>query len=198
MQDQNAVRNNKTMGSNHTILEQCKNCVEKDKQLKILIQQGHIQRGLVTETLNEVKKLKEMILNGVTESKNERTSFFQNENLDFPIKTDIEFEKFEEYLQDEDNFSKALQEISKLGGRNAYDFIKRAFQLILSNDQALKYSWKGMKGNRKFNDTRLATLLLRATDVTRLADSQKTSECAIQTWLRRASDRKATVLNKTF
>ncbi|XP_050515850.1 THAP domain-containing protein 2 isoform X3 [Diabrotica virgifera virgifera] len=91
-----------------------------------------------------------------------------------------------------------LQEISKLGGRNAYDFIKRAFQLILSNDQALKYSWKGMKGNRKFNDTRLATLLLRAADVTGLADSQKTSECAIQTWLRRASDRKATVLNKTF
>lgn len=55
-------------------------------------------------------------------------------------------------------FQRQIQ--SKIGGTNVYDHVKRMMQLIISNQQALKYSWHGLKGNRKFKDTITAKLLL--------------------------------------
>ncbi|XP_050518306.1 uncharacterized protein LOC126892713 isoform X1 [Diabrotica virgifera virgifera] len=67
---------------------------------------------------------------------------------------------FEEYLQDSTNFNNAVSELVKVGGSKAYDFVSRVGKLIITNEQALKYSWLGQKGKQKFCDTRIANLII--------------------------------------
>ncbi|XP_050518307.1 uncharacterized protein LOC126892713 isoform X2 [Diabrotica virgifera virgifera] len=103
---------------------------------------------------------------------------------------------FEEYLQDSTNFNNAVSELVKVGGSKAYDFVSRVGKLIITNEQALKYSWLGQKGKQKFCDTRIANLIIEALIATNLAKTTKEAQSAIQLWLRRAFDRNNYKINK--
>ncbi|CAH0562793.1 unnamed protein product [Brassicogethes aeneus] len=111
---------------------------DKDKQIKTLIQQNHILRGLITDTLHEVKEIKQIMLNGnAKENKNRKTSLFQNEQIKFPIGEDEDFQKLESLLENEEEFLNANEErfqrawlfnLARLKGRMN---VRRLAQLLL-------------------------------------------------------------------
>ncbi|CAH2012318.1 unnamed protein product [Acanthoscelides obtectus] len=138
---------------------QCKSCSEKDKIFKVLVQQGHILRGLVTETLAEVKQLKDELV-AKKQTSNTTKSFFTSISLNFPLSSDEDVLLFENYLADTSNFNNAVAELVKIGGIKSYDFVARVAKLILSNELAMKYSWLGRKGKRKFSNMKIADLLI--------------------------------------
>ncbi|CAH1983586.1 unnamed protein product [Acanthoscelides obtectus] len=76
-------------------------CKSKDKIFKVLVQQGHILRGLVTETLAEVKQLKDELVANTTKS------FFTSISLNFPLSSNEDVLLFENYLADTSNFNNA-------------------------------------------------------------------------------------------
>ncbi|XP_050501730.1 uncharacterized protein LOC126881488 isoform X1 [Diabrotica virgifera virgifera] len=170
----------------------CQNiqCVEKDKMLKTLIQQGHILRGLVTETLAEVRVFRKEFKQYHTTTNETDTGhkFFQSYSM--PIKNEEEFSIIEEALENKETLLNTITEVSKLGGATVYDFVRRAMILILTNEFANEYSWLGRKGKKPFHTTNIAKMVIRAAEVAGLTKSQKETEVSIQTWLRRASDRR--------
>ncbi|KAK5640180.1 hypothetical protein RI129_010991 [Pyrocoelia pectoralis] len=169
-----------------------------NKNLKSLMQQNHILRNLMADTLSEVKEIKNLLLverSQVRQHKKGKT-FFNSPGINFPINSDEELQLLENLLENEEVLENAAGELSELGGSCVYDFIKRTLTLILTNDQALKYSWLGRKGKRIFKDLNLSKLLIQSVEKSGLAKTQKDSEIALQSWLRRASDRKATLLKK--
>lgn len=50
--------------------------------------------------------------------------------------------------------------MSRVGGNNPYDFIKRNCTRTLSNELAEKYSWLGQKQKRKFSNLKFSVLLI--------------------------------------
>lgn len=53
-----------------------------------------------------------------------------------------------------------ILEASKVGGKNAYKFIKRNLSQILTNELAATYSWLGKKNKRVFRVLKLSQLLI--------------------------------------
>lgn len=53
-----------------------------------------------------------------------------------------------------------ILEASKVGGKNAYEFVKRNLSQILTNELAAKYSWLGKKNKRVFQILKLSQLLI--------------------------------------
>jgi len=49
---------------------------------------------------------------------------------------------------------------SKVGGKSAYEFVKRILSQILTNELAAKYSWLGRKNKRIFHTLKLSQLLI--------------------------------------
>ncbi|CAH1998071.1 unnamed protein product [Acanthoscelides obtectus] len=82
-------------------------CKLKDKIFEVLVQQGHILRGLVTETLAEVKQLKDELV-AKKQTSNTTKSFFSSISLNFPLSSDEDVLLFENYLADTSNFNNAV------------------------------------------------------------------------------------------
>ncbi|XP_050308331.1 uncharacterized protein LOC126744811 isoform X2 [Anthonomus grandis grandis] len=149
----------------------------------------------MTDVLTEVMELRrELIL--IKKEPTARNSLFNAIPVSFPISSDEDMAILEEYLTESIDFHNAVLELAKIGGSRPYDFISRVATLLISNEQALKYSWLGRKGKRIFSDTRVANLLIEALSATSLANTRKEAETAIQLWLRRAFDRKNNKFNK--
>lgn len=53
-----------------------------------------------------------------------------------------------------------ILEVSKVGGKNAYEFVKRNLSQILTNELAAKYSWLGKKNKRVFRILKLSQLII--------------------------------------
>lgn len=53
-----------------------------------------------------------------------------------------------------------VKEVSRVGGKNPYEFVKRNCTRLLTNELAEKYSWLGAKQKRKFCHLKLADLLI--------------------------------------
>lgn len=51
--------------------------------------------------------------------------------------------------------------MEKKGGDNPHDLIYKALSAIIPNEIAVKYSYTGQKGNKKFNGTALCTCVVR-------------------------------------
>ncbi|KAF5276947.1 hypothetical protein FQR65_LT16127 [Abscondita terminalis] len=81
-------------------------------------------------------------------------SIFQKFN--FPLQNDGDLKEFEQYLEDANDFAKAVDELSRIGGANAYDFTKRTMSKLLSNKLACEFSWLGLKKNKSLENYELA------------------------------------------
>ncbi|CAH0552793.1 unnamed protein product [Brassicogethes aeneus] len=175
-------------------LHQCSNCDNKD--LKTIIQQNHVLRGMLTDVLQEVKLLREQKENQNINDQEIKNSIFKCPGITFPINTDDEFEILENYLSVESDFESAVVELSKIGGSSPYDLIKRIMTLLVSNNQTLKYSWLGRKGKKAFNKSKIAAALIKSVQKSGIGKDNKEVEVAIQAWLRRASDRRLLLAKK--
>ncbi|KAK4882254.1 hypothetical protein RN001_005573 [Aquatica leii] len=80
-------------------------------------------------------------------------------------------------------------EISKIGGCNVPEFIKRVLPKILSNEVASCYSWFGLKKKKIFGKLLLSQVIIRAGLHIFQTETSKSIEEAIKNWLRRAKER---------
>ncbi|KAF5300816.1 hypothetical protein FQR65_LT19309 [Abscondita terminalis] len=115
-------RNDFEQPSTSGINVQCGKCDEKDKNFKLLLQQNHILRGIITDTLQEVKEIKKILVErGHSMERPKEKLFFKSPGINFPINSDEEFQRLEDILQDEEFFENSALELSELGGTSTYD-----------------------------------------------------------------------------
>ncbi|XP_025830045.1 uncharacterized protein LOC108744733 [Agrilus planipennis] len=115
--------------------------------------------------------------------------FFQN--FQMPIQTEEDLVRVEKFLENEVNFKLSAQKIARIGGHTPYEFVKRVFTKILSDDISVKYSWLGAKKKEVFSHLHLSRLIINAAGLNQATSScsSKDLEEAIKNYLRRAKER---------
>ncbi|KAJ8909775.1 hypothetical protein NQ315_014453 [Exocentrus adspersus] len=68
--------------------------------------------------------------------------------------------------------------------------------MLISNQLASSFSWYGRKKKNVFKDTLLAKLIIAAAEKAIKTNTNRDTEVAIQTWLRRAEERRQSQLRK--
>ncbi|XP_076234997.1 uncharacterized protein LOC143179588 isoform X1 [Calliopsis andreniformis] len=174
----------------------CQNYAGKNSNYKVLLEQNHLIRGLLTDVLHEIGEIKNMLKETGNKSQDKPTFFTKYSELGFPLNTKEALLRLEIILNDVADFEDAVQELAKIGGNNNYEFVKRVFNCLMTNDLALEYSWLGRKGKKEFHSLKTSNLMLCAAEKANVARNRRQTEVSIQTWLRRVSDRRATVSKK--
>ncbi|KAM0730284.1 hypothetical protein ACS0PU_004161 [Formica fusca] len=155
--------------------------------------QNYLIRSVVTDILSEVKEIKLQLKNNSqqtnTKEKEQIISIFNNKDLNFPLKTEEDLQTVELILENDDEITKAINELQQIGGNNGYEFIRRALSMILTNEVADKYSFFGRKKKKSFCNLNICKLLIRASKKGGYCQTTKESEKYIQGWLRRAAER---------
>ncbi|CAL1681096.1 unnamed protein product [Lasius platythorax] len=180
----------------------CKHCpIHKDLQnnndsvtyFKEIIRQQHLFKAEIWQQSDNIRDIKNAIenlhhTNGNNAVDNTRQrSIFSSCNI--PIQNERQLEQVEEFFKIDENFDTSILEASKVGGKNAYEFIKRNLSQILTNELAAKYSWLGKKNKRVFRVLKLSQLLIAAGEKLNATFTKKEIEEAIQKWLKRAKER---------
>ncbi|KAG5872778.1 hypothetical protein JTB14_008827 [Gonioctena quinquepunctata] len=75
-------------------------------------------------------------------------------------------------------------------------FVKRVLSSSLTNEIALQNSWLGRKDKLNFSKLYLAKVIINAAEKADISHNITATERAIQIWLKRASDRKNSAINK--
>ncbi|KAK4878777.1 hypothetical protein RN001_011283 [Aquatica leii] len=142
------------------------------------------QRDALT-LLKDLRKDVSIMVNNNKQLKMNKSSFFEDSKIKLPIDKNHDFEELESFFSSEDN----VLELSKVGGSTIYDFIKRCLGLLMTNSQALCFSWMGLKGKRKFKNLNISKVVIKSAERSGLSKDNKEIEVAVQLWLRKASDR---------
>ncbi|CAH1154921.1 unnamed protein product [Phaedon cochleariae] len=111
--------------------------------------------------------------------------------FEFPLSTIEVLTSFEEFLSDEENMKKSITELSKVGGDNPNDFMKRAMTKLMTPKLAAEYSWVGLKKKKIFSKMHISHLLIRSAQQNGKTSSFtiKELEDGIKKVLRRANER---------
>lgn len=113
-------------------------------------------------------------------------NFFQR--FEFPVKEEQTLVDVNNYLQDDMQFKQAVHQMTKLGGKDIYDFIRRCFQETFSDCLSRHYTYDGTKNKLMFKNQKLCLLFIAAAQQHNGADHRSIQE-AIRKWLRRANER---------
>ncbi|XP_076295397.1 uncharacterized protein LOC143216335 isoform X2 [Lasioglossum baleicum] len=161
------------------------NSTRLENYCKTILEQQHLLHNLLTEVLSRVERLEEKFNH--YSAPGSRSIFDQN--IVFPINCEQELQKFETYLQDENNFRDAINELAALGGKSNYHFVKRVMTCLITNKFATGYSWLGRKGKKVFNTLKVAKIIIDAATISGLSKTKNETEISMQSWLRRAFER---------
>ncbi|XP_019884176.2 uncharacterized protein LOC105254819 isoform X2 [Camponotus floridanus] len=163
------------------------------KTAKNLVAQNYLIRSIVIDILSEVKEIKLQLKTNSqetsTKEKEEIISIFNNKDVHFPLKTEKDLQTVELILENDDEITKAMNELIQIGGNNGYEFIRRALSMMLTNEIADKYSFFGRKKKKSFCNLNICKLLISASQKGRYCETTKEAEKFIQGWLRRAAER---------
>ncbi|XP_029170533.1 uncharacterized protein LOC114940175 isoform X2 [Nylanderia fulva] len=177
------IQNNKTedVVDNKIVLQYFK---------EIIRQQSYFKTQL-WQIADDLKDMKNELLQQVHQRPNvteREESIFSFPHLPFNSVEDLE-EHVEQFLNQPNKFEISVKEVSRVGGKNPYEFIKRNCTRLLTNELAEKYSWLGAKQKRKFCHLKLADLLIVSGQDSNSEYNKKVLEEAVQKWLRRAKER---------
>ncbi|KAK4880951.1 hypothetical protein RN001_004270 [Aquatica leii] len=160
--------------------------------LQKLVKRTNLLTEMLGDALTLLKDLRKdvsIMVNNNKQLEMNKSSFFEDCKIKLPIDNNHDFEELESFFSNEDNVNKAVLELSKVGGSTIYDFIKRCLGLLMTNSQALCFSWMGLKGKRKFKNLNISKVVIKSAERSGLFKDNKEIEVAVQLWLRRASDR---------
>ncbi|XP_076664744.1 uncharacterized protein LOC143367026 [Andrena cerasifolii] len=174
----------------------CFECGEKNKYLETIVIQTHLIRSLVVDTLQEIKNLRKELQTGRNGRENNSSFFSKYPKLQFPLNSLEDLEELEDILKNEEDFADGVNELANFGGSDNYNFVKRTLSSLITDDVALLFSWLGRKGKKDFHNLTLARLIICAAEKSRMSDGRKETETSIQSWLKRASDRKSSLSKK--
>ncbi|XP_074040012.1 uncharacterized protein [Leptinotarsa decemlineata] len=66
------------------------------------------------------------------------------------LRTEEDLNLFEDFLQNKENISEVVKELSVIGGTNFKVMVKRLMQRVLHDELAILYSWIGFKQKKTF------------------------------------------------
>ncbi|CAG9822091.1 unnamed protein product [Phaedon cochleariae] len=163
----------------------------EDKNLKQIVSQNHVMRGIASEVLGAIHVFKNMLMNYTIQPREkENTSMFiRYPTLNFPMDTVDEMEKFDYIMANENDSSESIDELSKYGGTICYNFVKRILTISITNNLARQYSFYGRKGKRSFHLSSLSKIVVRAAEKAGVSKNYKEAESAVQSWLKRSVER---------
>ncbi|KAG5881922.1 hypothetical protein JTB14_038444 [Gonioctena quinquepunctata] len=86
---------------------------------------------------------------------------------------------------------KSITELSRIGGDNANEFMKRAMSKLITHKLAAEFSWVGLKKKKIFSKMYISNLLIRSAQQNgkSSASTIKEMEDGIRKVLRRAAER---------
>ncbi|KAF5275147.1 hypothetical protein FQR65_LT16767 [Abscondita terminalis] len=109
--------------------------------------------------------------------------------FDLPIENEERLQEFESHLTKEKNLNDVIDEISKIGGKNVQEFVKRTMSRIISNEVGSQYSWIGLKQKKNFSKLLVVQAIIRAGLILFKNENSKSFEESIKNWLRRSKER---------
>ncbi|CAH1105061.1 unnamed protein product [Psylliodes chrysocephalus] len=108
--------------------------------------------------------------------------------LALPCESPAGLTELNKHLENEENFKIAVTEIFQIGGKDSYDFVRRAMSRIITNGLAAQYSCLGRRNKCSFYTSKVDKLVIEAALRLEKGD-QKTIESNISAWLRRSTER---------
>uniref|UniRef100_A0A1Y1K0U2 DUF4806 domain-containing protein n=2 Tax=Photinus pyralis TaxID=7054 RepID=A0A1Y1K0U2_PHOPY len=176
------------MGTSSTRdLEGCA-CIKLQKEI---LRQQHLLKGMMSDLFEEIRTIKSQQV----ENNPPTSSIFVEVHL--PANTHPELADLEEYLKIDEKFQSTVKEMSIIGGRNIYDFIKRVISRFVTDSLASHYSYCGLRNKDSFS--KLTTCQMVIESAKRSPDFQqitvKEIEECLKKWLRRAKERSTSKKN---
>ncbi|KAB0790614.1 hypothetical protein PPYR_14981, partial [Photinus pyralis] len=171
------IRSKSTTCSCTCQLHQSKN----ENMLREILRQLTTMKASLLQFNEDVQKL-----HGNKTKEFYRENFLNNFHL--PINGEMELKELDSYLKSDINFKGTVEDISRIGGSNIYDFVRRSLSVLITDEVAKEYSYYGVKKKKIFKSLRLCDLLLEAAAISNLKSDKKATE-AIKKWLRRAKER---------
>ncbi|CAG9814693.1 unnamed protein product [Phaedon cochleariae] len=185
------IHNKKDIEALSVMKEDIKTIVSDN--FKYLSRKQNMITTMIFDLVNEVRKISEEMKSignqGVFNKADteDYTSLFKN--VDLPIDCAEKMKQFEEFLSEEKYFIASIHEISRIGEGSPYEFARRVFGRLLTNEMAVQYTWLGTKEKEALVKTKLADVLLKAFEKCIASWDVKQAEDAIKKYLRRARER---------
>ncbi|XP_050316151.1 uncharacterized protein LOC126750552 isoform X2 [Anthonomus grandis grandis] len=145
--------------------------------------------NIINIKINDLETTIENLKNNSNIPENEEMLFEDFINL-FPL--DMEkLNTLENVLLNQNEMKKLTKYLSRVGGSDVSEIVKRLMYKIFTNELGTLFSWDGAKGKLKFKNLRIATVIL---DTVRNNPSTKDSTEAdviihVKKWLVRAKER---------
>ncbi|XP_077540832.1 uncharacterized protein LOC144153061 isoform X2 [Haemaphysalis longicornis] len=112
------------------------------------------------------------------------------EVLEQPFQNIEDFENFDAGLGTNGQLKTSLvHQLAGLGGSAAAPATRRILEAIMSQRVAVRYSWLGQKGKKKFSVLNVASLIIKAVKQNFADAKQAEIEAVIKTWLRHSGEK---------
>ncbi|KAJ8914155.1 hypothetical protein NQ315_016234 [Exocentrus adspersus] len=133
---------------------QCSCCPahKQGEAIKSILYQHQYMRGMLTDILDELRKTSP---NQVLES---TESLFKEFML--PLNSEEDLTKLHNFLNVERNFTEAVREIKRIGGKDCQEIVKRSMNFFISSQLAAGYSWSGRRQKESFKDFPIVKLII--------------------------------------
>ncbi|KAF5308420.1 hypothetical protein FQR65_LT18155 [Abscondita terminalis] len=79
--------------------------------------------------------------------------------LDLPATSKENLSCLEDYLNNGENFERAVLELQLIGGGTLYDFVKRMLSRLITNELAAQFSFFGLRTKEKFSQLKVPELI---------------------------------------
>ncbi|CAG9864802.1 unnamed protein product, partial [Phyllotreta striolata] len=97
--------------------------------------------------------------------------------------------KFEEWIEDEENYRITVTEFQRIGGQNYAQTTRKIMYKMISNEVAIMFSWDGLKKKASFKCLKLAKAILEAMKIQYMEVSESNIVDVIKTFLVKAKER---------
>ncbi|CAH1102525.1 unnamed protein product [Psylliodes chrysocephalus] len=111
--------------------------------------------------------------------------FYEN----IPIKTVEQLEEIERWLDNKENCMAVVRELSRIGGINLGQTVRKILYRVLSNEMANTFSWDGMKQKNAFKNLNSARAILEAVKMCYPLSKEIDIILVIKSWLVKAKER---------
>ncbi|KAK5647964.1 hypothetical protein RI129_002856 [Pyrocoelia pectoralis] len=177
-------------GSNDS--SKCLCCPVHSEGIKVYLQQAIKKINLVQASINQLAKdmqeLKKQNMFTEVNHQKPNESLFIKQNL--PATTKETLNHLEDYLNNVDNFERAVSELHLIGGATLYDFVKRMLSGLITDKLAAQFSFYGLRTKEKFSQLKVSELIIRCAKHGNFKETTtKDVEDCIKKWLRRAKER---------
>ncbi|KAK5647856.1 hypothetical protein RI129_002748 [Pyrocoelia pectoralis] len=174
-------------GSNDS--SKCLCCpVHSEVYLQQAIKKINLVQASINQLAKDMQELKKQNMFTEVNHQKPNESLFIKQNL--PATTKETLNHLEDYLNNVDNFERAVSELHLIGGATLYDFVKRMLSGLITDKLAAQFSFYGLRTKEKFSQLKVSELIIRCAKHGNFKETTtKDVEDCIKKWLRRAKER---------